>query len=87
MAKQHPDYSSFLTPLAHSLAEGSASQSFKMSRFEQAGAILMEPRRLKDLASRGRENGFLFRRGSFGMTAGRIPQTETLICLGPKAEH
>jgi hypothetical protein len=38
----------------------------------------MEPQRLKDLASRVRENRFLRRWGSFGMTAGRIPQTETL---------
>jgi hypothetical protein len=57
-----------------------ASQSFKMSRCEQAGVILIEPRRLKDLASRVRENRFLRRCGSFGMTAGRIPQTETLVC-------
>jgi 16S rRNA (guanine966-N2)-methyltransferase len=35
---------------------------------------------MKDLASRVRENRFLRRWGSFGMTAGRIPQTETLIC-------
>jgi hypothetical protein len=49
----------------------------------------MEPQRLKDLAlNEGsgfygvRENRFLRRWGSFGMTAGRIPQTETLICPG-----